>query len=328
MRKIYATAACCCVLSASLPATAQSVNSAKDYPNRPIRIVIGYAPGGTSDIMSRILSTHLYSAWGQQVVVDNRPGASAQIATDIVAKAAPDGYTLFLTPSGTHTANPGLYKKLPYDTVKDFAPVTLFAWVSNMIVTHPSSPINSLQDLIRMAKAAPGQLTDASVGAGSVSHLSAEMLKSLTGTNIVHIPYKGGGPALTAIASNEVTIMFAALPSATPFVLSKRIKPLVVTSPKRASALPDVPTVAEAGVAGLQVMEWYGVLAPATTPAAIVTKLQGEILKIIRKPEVAARFVELGADPVGNTPAEFARQIESDIAMWGKLVRDSGIRAD
>jgi tripartite-type tricarboxylate transporter receptor subunit TctC len=328
MRATIPAVAMLCTLLSVPPAAAQSPNGAKDYPARPIRIVIGYAPGGTSDIMSRILSAHLYSAWGQQVVIDNRPGASAQIATDIVAKAAPDGYTLFLTPSGTHTANPSLYKKLPYDTVKDFAPVTLFAWVSNMIVTHPSSPINSLQDLIRMAKATPGQLTYASVGAGSVSHLSAEMLKNLTGTNIVHIPYKGGGPALTAIASNEVTIMFAALPSATPFVLSKRIKPLVVTSPKRASALPDVPTVAEAGVAGLQVMEWYGVLGPASTPRAIVNKLQEEIVKIIRKPEVVARFAELGADPVGNTPAEFAQQIESDIVMWAKVVKESGIRAD
>ena len=328
MRMISAAVTFFCVLFAVPSALAQNLDSAKDYPGRPIRVVIGYAPGGTSDIMSRILATHLYSAWGQQVVVDNRPGASAQIATDIVAKAAPDGYTLFLTPSGTHTANPSLYKKLPYDTVKDFAPVTQFAWVSNMIVTHPSSPINSLQDLIRMAKATPGQLTYASVGAGSVSHLSAEMLKNLTGTNIVHVPYKGGGPALTAIASNEVTIMFAALPSATPFVLSKRIKPLVVTSPKRASALPDVPTVAEAGVAGLQVMEWYGVLAPATTPPSIVNKLRDEIVKIIRKPDVAARFVELGADPVGNTPAEFAKQIESDIVMWAKVVKESGIRSD
>ena len=328
MRLISTAVASFCMLSASPPTLAQNLAGAKDYPQRPIRIVIGYAPGGTSDIMSRILSAHMYGAWGQQVVVDNRPGASAQIGTDIVAKAAPDGYTLFLTPSGTHTANPSLYKKLPYDTVKDFAPITQFAWVSNMIVTHPSSPINTLQDVIRMARAAPGTLTYASVGAGSVSHLSAEMLKNLTGTNIVHIPYKGGGPALTAIASNEVTIMFAALPSATPFVLSKRIKPIVVTSPKRAAALPDVPTVAEAGVAGLQVMEWYGVLAPATTPASIVNKLRDEIVKIIRKPEVAARFVELGADPVGNTPAEFARQIESDIIMWAKVVKEAGIRAD
>lgn len=328
MRITTAAIAFFCLLSAIPPAAAQNAGAAKDYPARPIRIVIGYAPGGTSDIMSRILATYMYNDWGQQVVVDNRPGASAQIATDIVAKAAPDGYTLFLTPSGTHTANPSLYKKLPYDTVKDLAPVTQFAWVSNMIVTHPSSPINSLQDLIRMAKATPGQLTYASVGAGSVSHLSAEMLKNLTGTNIVHVPYKGGGPALTAIASNEVTIMFAALPSATPFVLSKRIKPLVVTSPKRAAALPDVPTVAEAGVAGLQVMEWYGVLAPAATPPAIIAKLQQEIVKIIRKPEVLARFSELGADPVGNTPAEFAKQIESDITMWAKVVKDAGIRAD
>ena len=328
MRKISAAIASLCLFFAASPAMAQAVTGAKDYPQRPIRIVIGYAPGGTSDIMSRILSVHLAQAWGQQVVVDNRPGASAQIGTDIVAKAAPDGYTLFLTPSGTHTANPSLYKKLPYDTLKDFAPVTQFAWVSNMIVTHPSSPINTLQDLIRMAKATPGQLTYASVGAGSVSHLSAEMLKNLTGTNIVHVPYKGGGPALTAIASNEVTIMFAALPSATPFVLSKRIKPIVVTSPKRAAALPDVPTVAEAGVAGLQVMEWYGVLAPASTPPAIVNKLRDEIVRIIRKPEVAARFVELGADPVGNTPAEFARQIESDVTTWAKVVKDAGIRAD
>jgi tripartite-type tricarboxylate transporter receptor subunit TctC len=325
MRKVSSAIAFFCMLFAVSSAMAQAAN---DYPQRPIRIVIGYAPGGTSDIMSRILSAHLAQVWSQQVVVDNRPGASAQIGTDIVAKAAPDGYTLFLTPSGTHTANPSLYKKLPYDTLKDFAPVTLFAWVSNMIVTHPSSPINTLQDLIRMAKASPGQLTYASVGAGSVSHLSAEMLKNLTGTNIVHVPYKGGGPALTAIASNEVSIMFAALPSATPFVLSKRIKPLVVTSPKRAAALPDVPTVAEAGVAGLQVMEWYGVLAPASTPPAIVNKLRDEIVRIIKKPEVAARFAELGADPVGNTPAEFARQIQSDVTTWAKVVKDAGIRAD
>ena len=328
MRAILVVIAAFMGFASSPLAMAQGVDGAKNYPNRPIRIVIGYAPGGTSDITSRILSVHLTQAWGQQVVVDNRPGASAQIGTDIVAKAAPDGYTLFLTPSGTHTANPSLHKKLPYDTIKDFAPVTLISWVSNMIVTHPSAPINTLQDVIRMAKATPGKLTYASVGAGSVSHLSAEMLKNLTGTNIVHIPYKGGGPALTAIASNEVTIMFAAIPSATPFVLSKRIKPLVVTSPKRSPALPDVPTVAEAGVAGLQVMEWYGVLAPATTPQPIVQKLRDELVKIIRKPEVATRFVELGADPVGNTPAEFAKQIESDIVMWAKVIKESGIRAD
>ncbi len=302
--------------------------SAKDYPNRPIRLVIGYAPGGTSDITARILAAHLLQAWGQQVVVDNRPGASAQIATDLVAKAAPDGYTLFLTPSGTHTSNLSIYKKLPYDTVKDFAPITLFAWVSNMIVTHPSTPINSMQDLIRAAKAQPGKLTYASVGVGSVSHLSAELLKSIAGIDMIHIPFKGGGPALIAIASNETTIMFAALPSGTPYVLAKRIKPLAVTSPKRAVALPDVPTMAEAGVPGLEVMEWYGVFAPAGTPRPIINKVHDEVVKIIRKPDVAARFSELGADPVGNTPAEFSKQIDSDIKMWAKVIKQAGIRAD
>ena len=242
--------------------------------------------------------------------------------------ANPDGYTLMVVSSGAHTSNLRLYKKLPYDTVRDFAPITLFAWVSNMIVTHPSSPMNSLQDLIRMARAAPGQLTYASASIGTVGHLSAELLKSLTKTNIVHVPYKGGGPALAAIAGNEVTIMFAALPSATPFVLAKRIKPIVVTSPKRAPSLPDVPTVAEAGVPGLEVMEWYGAFATGGTPAAIVSKVRDEIVKTIRKPEVATRLTELGADPVGNTPAEFARQIDSDIRMWAALVKEAGLRAD
>ena len=328
MRMHSTAAALLCVLAAIPPATAQTANTAKDFPSRPIRMVLGYAPGGTTDILSRILAVHMTQAWGQQVVIDNRPGASAQIGTDIVAKAPADGYTLLMTPSGTHTANPSLYKKLPYDTIKDLAPITLFAWVSNMIVTHPSNPLNSLQDLIRAAKASPGKLTYASVGAGSVSHLSAEMLKNLTGINIVHVPYKGGGPALTAIASNEVTIMFAALPSASPFVLAKRIKPLVVTSPKRSPTLPDVPTVAEAGVAGLQVMEWYGAFAPANTPPAVIQKLRDEIVRIIRKPEIAARFIEMGAEPVGNTPAEFSSQIVADIKMWAKVVKESGIQAD
>ena len=327
MRKIVTFAVAAWLSSAGPFATAQE-KPATDYPSRPIRIVIGYAPGGTSDIMSRLLGAHLTQAWGQQVVVDNRPGASAQIATDLVAKAAPDGYTLFLTPSGTHTSNVSLYKKLSYDTVKDFAPITLFAWVSNMIVTHPSTPINSLQDLIRMAKAQPGQLTYASVGSGSVSHLSAELLKSITGINMVHVPYKGGGPALTAIASNETTIMFAAVPSATPFVAAKRIKPLVVTSPKRVASLPDVPTASEAGAPGLEVMEWYGVFAPAGTPRPIINKLRDEIVKIVKKPEVVARFAELGADPVGSTSAEFARQIDSDIKMWSKVIKQAGLRAD
>lgn len=317
-----------CIAAATTIAWAQW--GAAEFPSHPIRIAVGYAPGGTTDILSRILGAHLTQSLGQQVIVDNRPGAAAQIASNIVAKATPDGHTLLMTPSGSHTVNPSLYKskKLPYDTLKDFAPITLVAWVTNLIVTHPASPINTLQDLITAAKAKPGQLTYASSGNGTVAHLSAEMLKVLAGIAMVHVPYKGGGPALAAIATNETSVMFAALPSATPFLHSKRIKPLAVTSPQRVSVLPDVPTVAEAGVPGIGVMEWYGVFAPAGTPRAIIEKLNAEIVRVVKKPEVQARFIELGADPVGNSPREFAKQVESDVAMWTRIVESSGARAD
>ena len=329
-RRSIALAAMAGVLAATAaPAFPQAAgSSARDFPTRPLRLVLGYAPGGTTDILSRLLAVHLSQSLGQPVIVDNRPGASAMIGSHVVATAVPDGHTLLVTPSGTHTSNLSLYRKVPYDTVKDFAPITLFAWVSNMIVTHPSTPLNSLQDVIRQAKASPGKLTYASVGIGSVSHLSAEMLKNLAGIDVTHVPYKGGGPALAAIAANEVTIMFAALPSASSFVQAKRIKPLVVTSPKRSPTLPDVPTVAEAGIAGLQVMEWYGALAPAGTPRGVVQRLCDEMVAIIKRPEITARFIELGADPDFMTPEAFSKQIDADIRMWAGVIKQSGIRAD
>jgi tripartite-type tricarboxylate transporter receptor subunit TctC len=251
------------VLSIALASAtlASAQQNASDYPSRPIRIVTGYSPGGTTDLLSRIVGIHLLQSMGQQVIVDNRPGAAAQTASQIVARSTPDGYTLLMTPSGSHTVNPSLYKKLPYDTVRDFAAVAMVAWVTNVILTASSSPINSMQDLIAAAKAKPGQLTYASAGNGTLTHLSAEMLKSITGINLVHVPYKGGGQATVAIAANETNIMFGSLPSSMPFIQSKRVKALAVTSPKRASSLPDVPTVAEAGLPALAVMEWYGVLA-------------------------------------------------------------------
>jgi len=318
------------VLVCAVGGAASAVSHAAEaqYPVRPIRIVTPYAPGGTTDILSRIIAQHLTQSLGQQVIVDNRGGGAAQIGSDIVAKAAPDGHTLMVTPSGSHTSNPSLYRKLPYDTVKDFAPITLIAWVTNLIVTHPSSPINTVQDLIKLAKAKPGTLSYASSGNGTVAHLSAELLKSIAGIDLVHVPYKGGGPALAAIATNETTVMFAALPSATGFLQGKRIKPLAVTSPKRVAALPDVPTVAEAGVPGIGVMEWYGALAPGGTPRAVIDKLNAEIVRIINKPDVHARFADLGADPVGNSPQEFEKQIRSDIAMWAKVVKSSGVQAN
>ncbi|MCC6534986.1 MAG: tripartite tricarboxylate transporter substrate binding protein [Burkholderiales bacterium] len=288
----------------------------------------GYSPGGTTDILSRIVGVHLLQSLGQQVIVDNRPGAAAQTGSLIVARANPDGHTLLMTPSGSHTVNASLYQKLPYDTIKDFAPVAMVAWVTNVVVTSSSSPINTLQDLIALAKARPGQLTYASAGNGTITHLSAEMLKSLIGINLMHVPYKGGGQALVAIASNETSIMFGSLPSATPFLQSKRIKALAVTSPKRASAFPDVPTVAEAGVPGIAVMEWYGVLAPAATPRPVIEKLNLEIGRVLSKPEVQARLGGLGADWVVMSPRDFGKQVEADIAMWAKVVKSSGARPD
>jgi len=315
-----------CIAASAGSAWAQP--SAGDFPSRPIRIVTGYSPGGTTDILSRVLGVHLLQSMGQQVIVDNRPGAAAQTGSLIVARANPDGYTLLMTPSGSHTVNASLYSKLPYDTVKDFAPVAMVAWVTNVVVAASVSPVNSLQELIALAKAKPGQLTYASAGNGTLTHLSGEMLKSLTGINLMHVPYKGGGQALVAIAANETSIMFGSLPSATPFLQSKRIKALAVTSPKRASAFPDVPTVAEAGLPGIGVMEWYGVLAPGATPRPIIEKLNAEIGRVMSKPEVQSRLGELGADWVVMSPREFGKQVEADIAMWAKVVKSSGARPD
>ena len=309
-------------------ACAAAADTPPTYPIRPIRIIAPYAPGGTTDILSRILGVQLTQSLGQQVVVDNRSGGGGTIGSDIVAKGNPDGYTLLVTPSGSHTANPSLYRKLPYDTVRDFAAVSLLAWVSNMIVTHPLTPINTLQELIALAKSPAGKVSYASSGNGTVAHLSAEMLKSIAKIDMVHIPYKGGGPALAAIMANETTVMFAALPSASPFVISKRIKPLAVTSPTRAASLPNVPTVAEAGVPGIGVREWYGMFAPGGTHAAIVDKLSREAARIVRIPEVANRMNELGAEPVGSDAKALHDQVVGDIRMWAPIVKTAGARAD
>jgi tripartite-type tricarboxylate transporter receptor subunit TctC len=326
MQSIFKAATVVCLAATTGSVSAQQ--GAADFPSRPIRIVTGYSPGGTTDILSRVVGVHLLQSLGQQVIVDNRPGAAAQTASQIVAKATPDGYTLLMTPSGSHTVNPSLYKNLPYDTLRDFAPVALVAWVTNVILTSSASPINTMQDLITLAKAKSGQLTYASAGNGTITHLSAEILKSITGINLVHVPYKGGGQALVAISANETSIMFGALPSSMPFLQGKRVKALAVTSPKRATSLPDVPTVAEAGLPRLGVMEWYGALAPAATPRPIIEKLNAEIARIQKKPEVHNRLSELGADPAIMSARDFGKQVEADVAMWAKVVESSGARPD
>lgn len=305
--------------------------TAADYPQRPIRILVGFPPGGATDILARILAGHLAPSWGQQVVIDNRGGAAGTLAASIAAKATPDGYTLMMVPSGPFTISVSTYEKLPYDAVKDFAAISLLAWVTNALVIHQASPVQTLQDLIRLAKAKPGQVTNGSSGNGSLHHLAGEVFKRLTGTNMVHVPFKGAGPMLVAVAANEVTFAFASVPSAMPLIQAKRIRPLVVTSLKRSTALPDVPTIAEAGVplpAGLEMREWYGMLAPARTPPAIVDKLNAEMVKIFRRPDVQTRLSEMGAELAGSSPKELAAQIASDVKTWTNVVKEAGVRAD
>ena len=305
--------------------------SVSKYPERPIRLVVGFPPGGATDILARILSQHMPEAIGQPVVVDNRGGASGTIAAAMVAKAAPDGYTIMMVPSGPYTISASTYAKLPYDAVRDFTGVSLLVWVTNVIVVPQNSPLRTLQDIVRMARDKPGQVSFSSSGAGSLHHLSGEVMKGLTGTQMIHVPFKGAGPALAALAGGEVTFGFTSMPSAMPLIHAKRIRPIAVTSEKRMPALPATPTMTEAGLPpppGLDIREWYGVIVPAATPASIVSKLSAEMVKVFKRPDVQKRLTEMGADYVGSSPQALSKQLANDVKTWAKWVKDAGIRAD
>ena len=315
---------------AAQPAHAQG-GAVSKYPERPIRLVVGFPPGGATDILARILQQHMPGPIGQPVVVDNRGGASGTIAAAMVAKAAPDGYTIMMVPSGPYTISASTYAKLPYDAVRSFTGVSLLVWVTNVIVVPQNSPAKTLQDLIRMAREKPGQVTFSSSGAGSLHHLSGEVLKRLTGTDMIHVPFKGAGPAMAALAGSEVTFGFTSMPSAMPFIHAKRIRPLAVTSAKRMPALPETPTMTEAGVPpppGLDIREWYGVIVPAATPAPIVNKLNAEMVKVFKRPDVQKRLTEMGAEYVGSSPQALSKQLANDVRTWAKWVKDVGIRVD
>ena len=301
------------------------------YPERPIRLVVGFPPGGATDILARILAQYMPEGIGQQVVVDNRSGATGTIATAIVAKALPDGYTIMMVPSGPYTISASTYSKLPFDAVRDFTGVSLLVWVTNVIVVPQTSPAKTLQDLIRMAKEKPGQVTFSSAGPGSLHHLSGEVMKRLTGTDMIHVPFKGAGPAMAAMAGAEVSFGFTSMPSAMPLINAKRIRPLAVTSMKRMPALPDTPTMAEAGLPpppGLDIREWYGVIVPAGTPASVVNKLNAEMVKVFKRPDVQTRLTEMGAEYVGSSPQEHSKQLANDVRTWAKWVKDTGVRVE
>jgi tripartite-type tricarboxylate transporter receptor subunit TctC len=305
------------------------------WPARPVRIVVPFAAAGTTDILARALAPELQRAFGQPFVVDNKPGAGGNTGSAEVAKAAPDGYTLLMGTVGTHAINPSLYEKMPYDAKRDFVPVTLMAGVPNVLVLNPAMAqrygINSVADLTRVARANPGKLNVASSGNGTSIHLSAELYKSLTGTFMVHFPYRGSGPALLDLMAGNVDLMFDNLPSAMPHIRSGRLKALAVTSAARSTALLDLPTVAEAGGPALKEFEassWFGLLAPAGTPADIVNRIQQETAKALATPAMRERLQAQGAIPSGNTPAEFARLIDEETKKWARVVKASGAKVD
>ena len=321
--------------AAALPLVPTFVRAQSTWPAKPVRIVVPFAAGGTTDILARAIAPELQRAFGQPFVVDNKPGAGGNNGAAEVAKSAPDGYTLLMGTVGTHAINPALYPKMPYDHVKDFVPVTLVAGVPNVLVMNPASAqrykVENVVDLIRAAKANPGRLNVASSGNGTSIHLSAELFKTLTGTFMLHLPYRGSGPALIDLIAGNVDLMFDNLPSAMPHIKSGKLKALAVTSGQRSQALPELPTIAEAGGALLRNYEassWFGLLAPAGTPAEIASRVQQEVAKALAQPAIKERLQAQGAIPSGNTPAEFAKLIDAETKKWAQVVKASGAKID
>ncbi len=298
--------------------------AAQNYPARPIRIVVPYAPGGSTDVVFRILAPKLTEILGQTVVVENRPGGSSTIGLDVAAKAPPDGYTLGI-PNITFGANPSLMKKMPFDTEKDLVAVSLVSIVTLVLSVHPSVPARTVKELIALAKSKPGSLNYGSAGNASANHLATERFSYMAGIKMVHIPYKGGGPAVVSIVGGETAILFATIPSAFQHFQSGRLIPLGVSSLKRNSALPNVPSIAEAAIPGFEAIEWNGVVVPAGTPAAIINQLNQALSKALSIPDVKERIIGLGADPVGSSPEEFAAFIKKEIATWSKVIKEVGI---
>jgi tripartite-type tricarboxylate transporter receptor subunit TctC len=301
---------------------------AQNYPARPLRLIVPTAPGGGTDFTGRLVAAKLSETMGQQVVVENRGGGGGSVGADNAAKATADGYTLLLGSIATHAVNPALYKKLPYDHLKDFASVSLIGTVPNALVVHPSLPVKSMQEFITYAKANPGKINYGSSGVGSPPHLSMELLRSMTGINLVHVPYKGAGPALADLLGGQVQAMCTSLAGLINFVKSGRVRALGVTTAKRNPQLPDVPTIVESGVPGYEVTIWYAVFAPVATPKAIVDKLNAEMVKALNSSEMKERMALQGMDPAPSTPAELTAFVKVETAKWAKAAKDSGATAE
>src|SRR5229473_3796190 len=301
---------------------------AQNYPTSPIRFIVPFPAGGSTDALVRTISEKLSENLGQPVVIDNRPGAGGTIGAGIAAKAAPDGYPLLMGTSSTHAIGPNVYSKIPYDAVKDFAPVSLVASSPSIVLVNPSLPVKSIKELIALAQSKPGQLNFASPGNGTHTHLITEMFNSMVGVKMVHIPYKGTALALPDLLSGQVSLIFENALAALPSVKSGQLRPLAVTSAKRSSLVPDLPTVAEAGVPGYASTQWFGILVQAGTPKKIIARLNAETIKVLNIPPVKERLLNLGAEVIGSTPDEFAAVIKADMAKYAKAVKEAGIRVD
>jgi len=317
--KLIRAAAAGCMLAAGLV-------HAQPYPSKPVRFLVGFPPGGTNDIVARALAQKLTENVGQSFVVENRGGANTAIATEIGARAAPDGYTILLNAPG-HATNPTLMK-LSFDSVKDFAFISLVAEAPNLVVVHPSFPPRSVKELIAFSKKHPGEINYASSGTGTTVHLSAELFQYMTHVKWVHIPYKGGGPAVTELLAGQTSIMFGNMPTVIQYARDGRLRPIAVTSARRSPAAPDIPTVAESGVPGFEVTAWYGVSAPAKTPRPIIERLNAEIVRALNAPDLRERLTLQGADPVGNSPEQYTAFVENEIAKWAKVIQAAGIKGE
>jgi tripartite-type tricarboxylate transporter receptor subunit TctC len=304
-----------------------SAAASDNYPSRPIKWVVPFPPGGAMDVMARTLGEKLAQSMKQPVVVENRPGAGGTIGSGIVAKSEPDGYTMMIVSIG-HAVNPSLYPKLSYDATKDFEPVSLVGIVPNILVVHPTVKANNVKELIALAKAEPGKFTYASAGNGTTVHLAAELFNSMAGVDVMHVPYKGSAPAVTDLIGGQVNMMFDSVSSAKPFVESGKLKALAVTTSKRSSLFPNVPTVAESGLPGYELSGWYAVFVPGKTPKPIVDRLNTELVTALRQPDVRARFAQIGAEPVGSSPQELANNLKAETVRWSKVVREQNIKPD
>ena len=323
-RTTFLSIATASLLAALLPGAAH----AQGYPNKPIRLIVPYAPGGATDIIGRAAAAELTKTMGQQVIIENRPGAGGNLGAEQVARSAPDGYTLLVSPSSLHGITPFLYTKLPSDPNKDLAPVIVLGSFANVLVMNPSIKANSVSELVALIKASPGKFTYASSGSGSTIHLSGEMFKSMLNLDIAHVPYKGSSPALTDLMGGQVSIMFDNIPSAITFIRSGKLKPLATTGPTRSSSLPELPTMIEAGFPGYISTAWFGIVAPAGTPKEIIARINAEGQKVTKSPDFIKRMNELGYDIVGGSPEQMGAMIQEELKRWGPVVKSSGAQVD